>query len=117
ALFVDGEPRLGVVHNPFTGDVYSAVTGEGAYLNGKRIHVSDRPLPDCMFATAWCAYGKELSEGCFEVSRDMYRRCNDIRRIGTAALELCLLAQGAIDLYFEIRLSPWDHAAALICVK
>ena len=117
ALFKDGEPFIGVVHNPFTGRMYSAEVGRGAWMDGMPIHVSDRPLEDCILSTAWCCYGKELAPRVFDVSESLYPRINDIRRIGTAAVELSMLAQGAIDLYFEIRLSPWDHAAALTCVK
>ena len=117
ALFKDGEPYIGVVHNPFTGRMYSAEVGRGAWMDDTPIHVSDRPLEDCILSTAWCCYGKELAPRVFDVSESLYPRINDIRRIGTAAVELSMLAQGAIDLYFEIRLSPWDHAAALTCVK
>ena len=117
ALFRDGEPYIGVVHNPFTGRMYTAEVGRGAWRDGIPIHVSDRPLEDCILSTAWCCYRKELAPRVFEVSESLYPRINDIRRIGTAAVELSMLAEGAVDLYFEIRLSPWDHAAALTCVK
>lgn len=117
ALFRDGEPYIGVVHNPFTGRMYASEIGRGAWRDGIPIHVSDRPLEDCILSTAWCCYRKELAPRVFEVSESLYPRINDIRRIGTAAVELSMLAEGAVDLYFEIRLSPWDHAAALTCVK
>lgn len=117
ALFKDGEPWIGVVHNPFTGRTYSSEVGKGAWMNGHPIRTSSRPLEDCILSTAWCCYGKELAPGVFRVSESLYPRINDIRRIGTAAVELSMLAEGAVDLYFEIRLSPWDHAAALTCVK
>jgi myo-inositol-1(or 4)-monophosphatase len=47
----------------------------------------------------------------------MHPICNDIRRIGTAAIELCMLAEGAVDIYFEIRLCPWDFAAASVILS
>lgn len=117
ALFKNGEPWIGVVHNPFTGRMYTSEVGRGAWMDGSPIHVSDRPLEDCLLSTAWCCYRKELAPKVFDVSESLYPRINDIRRIGTAAVELSMLAQGAIDMYFEIRLSPWDHAAALTCVR
>lgn len=117
ALFRDGEPYIGMVHNPFTGDIFRAESGCGATRNGTPIRVSSRGLEDSIMCTAWCAYRKDLSPPCFRVSERIHPRINDIRRIGTAACELGLLAAGAVDLYFEIRLSPWDHAAALVCVK
>lgn len=117
ALFLDGAPYIGVVYNPFTDTMFTAKTGEGSYRNGVRMHVSDRPVERSLFCTAWCSYRKELSPACFRISERMHPLCMDIRRIGTAALELCLLADGSVDLYFEMNLSPWDYAAALICVK
>ena len=117
ALFRDAEPLIGVVHNPFTGSMYTSEIGKGAWLNGEPLRVSDRPCEDCILSTAWCCYGKELSPPSFAVSESLYPRINDIRRLGTAAVELSLLAEGSIDMYFEIRLSPWDYAAALTCVK
>lgn len=116
ALFRDGEPYIGVVHNPFTGRMWTSEVGRGTWRDGVPVHVSDRPLDDCILSTAWCCYRKELAPGVFRVSESLYPRINDIRRIGTAAVELSMLAEGAVDLYFEIRLSPWDHAAALTCV-
>ena len=116
ALFRDGEPYIGVVHNPFTGRMWTSEVGRGAWRDGVPVHVSDRPLDDCILSTAWCCYRKELAPGVFRVSESLYPRINDIRRIGTAAVELSMLAEGAVDLFFEIRLSPWDHAGALTCV-
>ena len=117
ALFRDAEPYAGFVLNPFTGTLYSAVSGQGAFKDGEPVRVSGRPLEDCILSTAYCCYGKDLADPCFEVSRRIYPRINDIRRLGTAAVELSLLAEGAADLYFEIRLSPWDYAAGLAILK
>ena len=116
ALLKNGEPFIGVVHNPFTGRMWTSEVGRGAWMNGKPIRVSDRPLEDCILSTAWCCYRKDLAPKVFEVSEALYPRINDIRRIGTAAVELSMLAEGAADMYFEIRLSPWDYSAALTCV-
>lgn len=117
ALFKDAEPYSGYVLNPFTDTLYSAVKGQGAFKDGKPISVSDRGFEDSMLSTAWCCYGKDLAQDCFKVSEAIYPMINDIRRIGTAALELSMIAEGAGELYFEIRLSPWDHAAALTILK
>lgn len=116
ALFKDGEPHAGYVYNPFTDTMYHAIRGQGSYKNGKPIHVSNRPIDLGIFCTAWCAYEKRFAPPCFKVSERMFPLCNDIRRTGSAAVELCMLAEGAVDLYFEIRLNPWDHAAAMVCL-
>lgn len=117
ALMKNGKPFIGVVYNPFTGSMYTGQIGKGAEKNGRPIRVSDRKMSDCLLCTAWCAYDKTLAPPSFKVSERMHPICNDIRRIGTAAGELSMLAEGAVDLYFEARLMPWDHAAALVCVE
>lgn len=116
ALLRDAEPCIGVVYNPFTDQMFAAERGRGASCNGEPMRVSRRPMEDAVLSTAWCSYHKRLSHPCFRVSERMYGLCNDIRRMGTAANELCMLAQGSIELYFEINLSPWDYAAASLCV-
>jgi myo-inositol-1(or 4)-monophosphatase len=116
-LLKDGEPFMGVVYNPYTDNLYSAERGKGARKNGVPIRVSDRPMEDCLLCTAWCAYYKQYASGCFRVSERMHPICNDIRRIGTAAIELSMLAEGAVDLFFEIRLCPWDYAAASVILS
>ena len=57
-------------------------------------------------------YRKELARSCSDIIYDIYMECNDVRRTGSAAVELCLMAAGFAELYFEIRLMPWDYAAA-----
>lgn len=116
-LVHDGEPVLGVVYCPFTDEMYHAEKGKGAYRNGVPIHVSDRDVPHSVFATSWCAYDKTKSRRSFEISNRMFFVCEDIRRMGAAAYELCKLAEGCIDLYFEPILWPWDHAAASVIIR
>ncbi len=116
ALARSGEIVLGVVRNPYTDETFVAEKGKGAFLNGKRLTVSGRTREHCLVFTAWSCYNKSLAHYCFDVSQKLYAECEDIRRIGTAAYELCLLAKGAGDLYFEIRLAPWDYAAASLVV-
>lgn len=117
ALFRNARPWAGFVLNPFTDTLYSAVVGHGASKDGRPIHVSGRTFKESLLSTAYCCYEKSLAEPCFEVSERLYPHINDIRRIGTAALELSLIAEGAGELYFEIRLSPWDHAAGLTVLE
>jgi myo-inositol-1(or 4)-monophosphatase len=112
ALMRRGEVILGVVRHPYLDLTFWAYKGRGAFLNGKPIHVSDRSIEHAMLATAWSAYDKSKAPACFRIAEKLYSVCEDIRRTGTAAFELCLLAKGAVDIYFEINLSPWDYAAA-----
>lgn len=117
ALVEAGEEVLGVVYNPFTEDLFSAVKGQGAYLNGTRLCVSDRDLAHSGFFTAFSVYEKQFAPQCMEVLRRLYPRIDDFRRIGTASLELCYLAAGRAELYFEIRLFPWDWSAAAVILR
>lgn len=117
ALAVDDEVRMGVVRNPYNGESYAAIRGQGAFLNGIPIHVSDRPKENCMVCTSWSAYDKSRAPECFRISQNLYSVCEDLRRTGTAAYELCLLARGTVDMHFEIRLAPWDYAAASLIVE
>ena len=64
-----------------------------------------------------CVYKKEYAALCNDVIMDVYALCNDFRRFGAAALELCYLAAGRCDLYFELRLFPWDFAAASVILR
>ena len=116
-LVKDGEPVLGVIRNPYTRETYCAVKGEGAFLNGVPIKVSKRTKEHAMAATAWSCYNKSLAHVCFQISEKLYAVCEDIRRIGSAAYALCLLAKGAEDVMFEIRLSPWDYMAGIVILK
>lgn len=112
AILHRGKPYIGVVYNPWTNELFTAERGKGAALNGEPIHVSDRPLKNACFFTAWSTYKKEFAKACFAISEEVYYDTCDIRRLGVCALELCYMAAGRGELYFEIRLFPWDYAAA-----
>jgi len=117
ALLKDYEAVLGVVYNPYKKEMFHAEKGKGAYLNGERIHVSNQPFESGMFFTSMALYAKEMSEACLRVLEEVYAECDDFRRFGSAAIELCLLACGRGDLYFEIRLLPWDYAAGVLILQ
>lgn len=117
ALVRGGEVQLGVVYSPRREELYTAERGKGACCNGRPIRVSGRPLADGLFCTAMSTYRKTLAKTCSDIIYDVYMRCNDLRRWGSAAVELCLLASGVIELYFEMRLQPWDYAAAMLILQ
>lgn len=106
----------GLVYLPRTDELFFAEKGKGAYLNGKRIHVSERPFADGILCTALPVYHKEHAEVCSKIILEAFRECNDIRRFGACAPELCYLAMGRCEMYFEYLLSPWDFAAASLIV-
>lgn len=111
-----GVMQMSVVYLPRTGEMFWAELGKGAFLNDSRIHVSDRQFGDSVMSTAMPVYHKEYTDVCSEIIKDVFLQANDIRRFGAAAPELCYLACGRTELYFEYMLSPWDFAAASLIV-
>ena len=117
ALVRNWTPVLGVVYSPWRDELYSAEAGKGAFCNGRPIHVSGRPFERGFLFTAMSTYRKEFAKTCSDIIYDLYMECNDFRRTGSAAVELCLMARGFAELYFEMRLLPWDYAAAALVLK
>ena len=117
ALARKGVLEAGVVYSPWRNELYSAEKGCGAFLNGTPVHVSDRPFEDGILCTAMSTYRKEYAKACSDIIFDIYMRSNDLRRFGSAAVELCLMAAGQMELYFEMRLQPWDYAAASLILS
>lgn len=116
-LIRNNEPIVGVVHNPFQKDTFSAALGDGATKNGKPIHVSSCTFERSLLFTAMSVYKKELAPICNEIIAEAYAQCSDVRRFGTCALELCYIAEGKADLFFEMRVFPWDYAGAYLVLK
>lgn len=117
-IFSRGEGIFGAVLNPYLGELFVAQRGKGAYLNGKKISVTNNSLSNSIFAFGSSPYYKnELSEKTFSVAKALFLNGMDIRRSGSAALDFCHVAVGRIDLFFECRLSPWDFAAGSVIVK
>lgn len=109
--------KSAVVYLPRTKEIFWAEKGSGAYRNGQRIHVSNRPFEDAILCTALSVYHKEFAQVCGEIIQDAFYECNDIRRFGAAAPELCYIAMGRFELYFEYLLGPWDFAAASLILS
>ena len=117
ALLHNNEPVIGVVFAPRLKLLFTAVKGKGAFCCGKRIHTSQKTFAESLLCTGLCVYQKELSDPCSRIISQVHPQCSDIRRLGSCALELCYLAMGRCDLYFEIRTYPWDYAAGLLLIR
>ena len=111
ALAHDGVVEYGVVYDPYKDEIFSARRGGGAFLNGRPIHVSERPLDQGVFGMGTAIYDRQFIAPTMRVTEQLFRRSCDFRRLGAAALDLCNVACGRLDLFFEYSLSPWDHAA------
>ncbi len=108
------EMECGVVYLPRTNEMFSAQKGKGAFRNGRQIHVSQRPFENAILCTALPVYHKEYARLCGDIILDAISQCNDFRRFGACAPELCYVAMGRFELFYEYLLSPWDYAAASI---
>ena len=117
-LEVQGEMALGVVYAPMLGELFVGMRGKGATLNGKRIHVSKEPsLSKSLLATGFPYDIREAARNNLNYFAKFAKRAQAIRRAGSAALDLCYLACGRFDGFWELRLAPWDLAAATLIVE
>ncbi len=117
ALEVDGEVVVGVVDAAIFNRTYWAVQDFGAHLNDRRIYVSEATeIADSLVATGFSTYGGERLDFEMQVFQTLIQKTRGVRRSGSAALELCLLAEGALDGFWEYGLKPWDTGAGSLIV-
>lgn len=117
ALAKDGKIITGIVYDPYKNELFFAEINNGAYLNRKLIHVSERPLCDSLICFGSSPYYRELADSTFDLLKLLYLNARDIRRSGSAALDLCYVACGRCDLFYELLLSPWDYAAGSLIIS
>ena len=114
-LLEQGKVTLGVVYNPFRQELFTAKAGQGAFCNGASIQVKPTAdLAHSLLAIGTSPYDRELIPKNFALFAKLFSRCEDIRRTGSAALDLCDLACGRTDGYLERNLKPWDYAGASV---
>lgn len=117
ALTADGEAVLGCVYNPYADEMFFAQKGEGAYLNARRISVAARDDLSCLIAVGTSPYNRDtLAEPTMRLALNILMQAGDLRRSGSAALDMCAVACGRADAFVELKLSPWDFAAAALIV-
>lgn len=111
------EPVAAVVHDPVAGRTFTATSGGGAFRNGAPIRVNDPvPMDRALVATGFgYAPERRAAQGAFVA--DLLPRVRDIRRLGSAALDLCAVASGIVDAYFEEGIQHWDRAAGGLIVR
>ena len=116
ALCRQGDIIMGIIYDPFRDEVFSAIKGKGSFLNGQPIHVSNaKKLSDTMIGLGTAK--REVADENFARFRRVFGQCQDVRRIGSAALELAYTACGRQGGYFEIYLNPWDYAAGMLMIQ
>ena len=118
ALVENGEPVHGVVFDPLRNELFTASKGAGAVLNDKRIRVTERrDLTGTMLVTGFPPRERERLGAHLDCLRELLRDAEDVRRTGSAALDLAYVAAGRADAYFEAGLKPWDIAAGVLLVR
>ena len=116
ALIVDNVAELGVIYNPYADEMFFAERGQGAFCNGRRLQVSEDPVENGIVVFGTAPYREELAERTFKLAYAYFKKALDVRRSGSAALDLCTVAAGRAALFFELFLSPWDFAAGALIV-
>ena len=112
-----GRPVAAVIYDPFMDELFTAERGKGAFLNGEPIHISGGPLSGALVIFGTAPYNLGLMDETLVSVRSIFGRCQDIRRTGSAALDLCYVACGRAGLYFEFELSLWDYAAGALIAE
>jgi myo-inositol-1(or 4)-monophosphatase len=118
ALELEGEVVLGVVLDPLRKELFTAEDGRGAFLNGTPLRVSGtQALEGALVATGFPFRQKTLLDPYLDAFKQILLLVSDLRRAGSAALDLAHLAAGRCDGFFELGLSPWDMAAGCLMIR
>jgi len=121
AYYYKNKPRFSIVYNPILNEMFVGIKGEGAYLNDKRIYVSQNDnFQRALIGTGFPYSSAENEEDLNWVINKLKKvlpRCQDIRRLGSAALDLCYVASARYEGFYEINLKPWDVAAGILIVN
>ena len=112
AMLREGEPVLAATYDPYRQEFYYAEKGKGATCNNQPICVSQKELKDSLVFCGTAPYYPEVADRTFLLARWLWDEALDLRRYGSAVIELCLVARGCAGLMYEMKLSPWDYAAA-----
>ena len=117
-LLKDGKPIFGGVYDPYNDKYYHAVLGGGAYCNDRRISVSDRSPQSGVASLGTSPYYKDrFADGVGRLATGLLLEFGDIRRSGSAALDICAIACGECDGLCEHILSPWDYTAGVAILR
>lgn len=114
ALVHEGVVEYGVVYNPFSEEMFYAKRGGGAFKNGRPIHASDRDMSHALILCGSTPYDRSFNDRSFSLMRQLYDLGLDFRRFGAAELDLCYIACGRAEVFYECRLGPWDYAAGSV---
>lgn len=117
AVVEDGKVTQGVVYNPAIDEMYWAESGKGSFLNSDRLHNPDLPIEQTLFGVGTSPYNAAYREQSVSLMNALLPVAVDIRRLGSAALDLCFVANGRQGGYFEFEINPWDIAAGMLIAR
>lgn len=118
ALMDQGSVIMGMIYDPYRKELFYAGKGKGSFCNGQPIHVSPAAsMEECLIAIGTSPYYKQMTEENFDLFKEIFKDCQDIRRSGSAARDLAYVACGRLDGYLERKLKIWDYAAGMLLVK
>lgn len=115
-LYVGGRMESAAVYNPYYDELFTAGRGRGAYLNGKRLEMKPVSLQESLVLFGSAIYYRDTVPATVRMVQELFPMTLDFRRGGSAALDLCYLASGGGDVFFETCLQPWDYAAGSLIV-
>lgn len=117
ALEIDGKVVLGMIKEVNSGEEWTAIRGEGAFLNDQPIQVTDKPLSEVLIGTGFPYENDHDYDGAFLVLKEWLTRSRGMRRMGSAALDLVYVASGRFGAFYESTLNAWDVAAGALIVE
>ena len=120
-VYKDKKPYIGIVYNPILNEFYEAEIGKGAFLNGNRIETSkENDFQKALISTGFPYTSGTCEDDLNDVivkMKNILPLCQDIRRLGSAALDLCYVARGTYEGYYEMNLKAWDVSAGIIILN
>lgn len=120
-VYKNKKPYLAIVYNPILDELYEAKIGKGAFLNGKELKVSvEADLQKALLATGFPYTSGSSEDDLNDVVKkikDILPLCQDLRRLGSASIDLCLVARGTFEGYYEMNLKPWDVSAGVLILS
>lgn len=117
ALYYQKKGIIGVIYDPYLDECFVGIEDVGSYCNDIKIHTSNHNLNEALIMVGTSPYNKTLADKTFNIMKNLFLEARDIRRSGSAALDLCYLACGRIDAFYEQDLQPWDYGAGNIIIR
>ena len=114
-----GKMIAGFIYNPYVDEMFQAVLGEGSFLNGRKLFVEDKPIAEGIVSFGCARYNENEGDvdRLFEVIKRLYLNSLSVRNGGSSALDLCRVAAGRNAAYLELKLNPYDYAAASLIIE